>query len=53
MQQSTTICAISLHFSCVSGPETHENCNETGPIVVLCYINVGNAPNIYVTKDDD
>ena len=45
--------AISLHFSCVSGPETHEKCNEIAPIVVLCYINFGNVPKFYVTKYDD
>ena len=53
MQQSTTIGAISLHFSCVSGPEMHEKCNEIAPIVVLCYINFGNIPKIYLTKYDD
>ena len=44
------ICAISLHFSCVSGPESHEKCNEIAQIVVLCYINFGNVPKMYVTK---
>ena len=48
-----TIVAISLHFSCVSGPETHEKCNEIAPIVVFCYINFGNVPKTYVTKYDD
>ena len=42
--------AISLHFSCVSGPETHEKCNETAPIIVFCYINSGNVPKNYVTS---
>ena len=48
-----TIGAISLHFSCFSGPETHQKCNEIAPIFVVCYINIGNVPNIYVTKYDD
>ena len=30
-----TIGAISLQFSCVSGPEKHEKCNEIAPIAVL------------------
>ena len=45
--------AISLHFLCVSGPETHEKCKKIAPIVVLCYKNFGNVPKIYVTKYDD
>ena len=48
-----TIGAISLHFSCISGPETHEKCKKIAPIVVLCCINFGNVPKIYVTKYDD
>ena len=45
-----TIGAISLHFFCVSGSETHEKCIENAPIVVLCYINFGNVPKIYVKQ---
>ena len=42
-----------MHFSCVSGPETHKKCNEIALIVVLCYINFGSVPKIYVTKYND
>ena len=31
----------------------HEKCKEIAPIVVFCYINIGNVPKFYVTKYDD
>ena len=45
--------AISLLFSCVLRPEAHEKCNETAPILVLCYIKIANVPNLYVTQYND
>ena len=44
---------ISLLFSCVLRPEAHEKCNETAPILVLCYIKIANVPNLYVTQYND
>ena len=32
--------AISLHFWCVPGPETHDKCNEIAPIIVHFLHNV-------------
>ena len=45
--------AISLHFLCVSGPETHEKCKEIAPIIAPCYIKSWNSPNLYVSKHKD
>ena len=42
--------AISLHFSCVSGPEIHKNCNEIAPITVLSYVKVVNVHNLHVNQ---
>ena len=45
--------AISLYFSCVSGPETHEKYTKIAPIIVFCYILNGKVPNLYVTRYND
>ena len=42
--------AISVHISCVSVPEKHEKCIEIAPIIVLCYMRIGNVPKIDLTK---
>ena len=35
---------MEINIDSISGPETHEKCNEIASIVVLCYINFGNVP---------
>ena len=47
------ILAVSLHFLCVSGLETHEKCNEIALSIVLCYIKIVNVPSLYATKYSD
>ena len=45
--------AISLHCSCVSGPEIVKKCNEIAAFIVVCYLKVENVPKLYVTKYND
>ena len=42
------ICAILLHFLCVSGPETHEKCNEIAQIVVFVNVPIINKVQRFV-----